>query len=47
VARVPLPPDQLDPQVRLLAHDLREATYDTVDILDTFLVRVWEKMTTD
>lgn len=46
VARVPLPPDQLDPQVRLLARDLREASYDTVDILDAFLVRVREKKTT-
>ncbi|CAL5090593.1 unnamed protein product [Urochloa decumbens] len=35
-----VPPDKLDPQVKLWAHDVREASYDMEDILDTFLVRV-------
>jgi len=32
--------DQLNPQVRLWARDVREASYDMEDVLDTFLVRV-------
>ncbi|KAF8714055.1 hypothetical protein HU200_028050 [Digitaria exilis] len=35
-----VPPDQLDPQVKLWARDVREASYDMEDVLDTFLVRV-------
>jgi disease resistance protein RPM1 len=35
-----VPPDELDEQVMLWARDVREASYDMEDILDTFLVRV-------
>ncbi|CAL5076923.1 unnamed protein product [Urochloa decumbens] len=35
-----VPPDKLDPQVKLWARDVREASYDMEDILDTFLVHV-------
>ncbi|CAN6181183.1 unnamed protein product [Urochloa humidicola] len=35
-----VPHDQLDSQVKLWARDIREASYDMEDILDTFLVRV-------
>ncbi|KAF8714054.1 hypothetical protein HU200_028049 [Digitaria exilis] len=35
-----VPPDQLDPQVKLWARDVREASYDMEDVLDTFLGRV-------
>src|SRR5579883_3225916 len=38
VARVP--PDELDKLVLLWARDVREASYDMEDILDTFVVRV-------
>jgi disease resistance protein RPM1 len=38
VAKVP--PDELDEQVLLWARDVREASYDMEDIIDTFLVRV-------
>ncbi|OEL33572.1 hypothetical protein BAE44_0005409, partial [Dichanthelium oligosanthes] len=38
VAEVPW--DQLDEQVKLWARDVREASYDMEDVLDTFLVRV-------
>jgi len=38
VAKVP--PDQLDKPVLLWACDVREASYDLEDIIDTFLVRV-------
>ncbi|CAD6227074.1 unnamed protein product [Miscanthus lutarioriparius] len=35
-----VPWDQLDEQVKLWSRDIREASYDMDDILDTFLVRV-------
>lgn len=35
-----VPPEQLDDEVSLWARDVRELSYDTEDILDTFLVRV-------
>ncbi|WVZ96518.1 hypothetical protein U9M48_042148 [Paspalum notatum var. saurae] len=35
-----VPWDELNPQVRLWARDVREASYDMEDIIDTFLVRV-------
>jgi len=37
-----VPPEELDEQVRLWARDVREASYDMEDIVDTFLVRVDE-----
>jgi len=35
-----VPPDQLDKPVLQWACDIREASYDLEDIIDTFLVRV-------
>ncbi|CAO2148858.1 unnamed protein product [Urochloa humidicola] len=35
-----VPPDQLDGLVKLWAREVREASYDMEDVLDTFLVRV-------
>ena len=35
-----VPPEELDELVRLWARDVREASYDMEDIVDTFLVRV-------
>ncbi|XP_039836652.1 putative disease resistance protein At1g50180 isoform X2 [Panicum virgatum] len=37
-----VPPEQLDELVRLWVRDVREASYDMEDIVDTFLVRVDE-----
>lgn len=35
-----VPPEQLDEHVRLWVRDIKEASYDMEDIVDTFLVRV-------
>ncbi|RCV39763.1 hypothetical protein SETIT_8G248700v2 [Setaria italica] len=35
-----VPPEQLDPQVWLWASEVREASYDMEDILNTFLVSI-------
>nr|CAB3482104.1 unnamed protein product [Digitaria exilis] len=35
-----VPPDDLDPQLRLWAAQVRELSYDIEDVVDTFLVRV-------
>lgn len=39
LAEVP-PEEWVDPQVRLWARDVRDASYDMADILDTFRARI-------